>query len=460
MEFGEYLRILRSSWRFVLVAGAVGLVLALVASLVATPQYRSTAQLYVSARSSSSGIDDLVQGTDYSRQIVVSYVDVAKTSLVLKPVIEALELDLTSAELSRLVAVESPKDTVLVNISATSTDPQLAADIANTTGESFSHVVQTQLEGDLSSQRSGVQLTLVEPAVPADAPDSPNILFNLAAGLLLGLALGAGLALVRSITDTRIRSMRNIDEFSDKPILGGIHFDPEAKDRPLVCTELGNPRVEAFRSLRTNIQSLDLGEGGRSIVVTSAGPAEGKSVTTVNLAISLAEAGSRVVLVEGNLRRPRVAEYMGVESRVGLTDVLSGKAKIDDVMHQWGKGQLGIIPAGKTVANARELLGSVVMDNLIQELAGSYDYVLIDCPPVLLVTDAAVVGQKASGVVVVVASGSTKKHAFDTAQRTLESAGAKILGLIVTKLPTKGPDSYGYDAGGYGYGVEESQLHN
>lgn len=457
MELRDYIRILHKSWAFIIAATLLGVGLAAVASLLETPQYQAKTQLYVSVRSDSSATGELVQGTNFARQIVASYVDVVRTSVVLEPVIEELGLDITPAELAETVSASSPLNTVLINISATSTDPQQAADIANATGQSFAQVVQTQLEGDgKDAQSSIVRLTTTQPAVASETPTSPNTKMNLALGFLLGLALGVGVAVLRSVLDTRIHSLHDIEQITEKPLLGGIAFDPDTKERPLIVhADPRNPRAESFRSLRTNLQFLNLGAGGRSFVITSSGPSEGKSTTSANLAISLAETGARVALIEGDLRLPKVAEYMGIESGAGLTDVLIGKAELNDVMHRWGRGQLFVLPAGRVPPNPSELLGSTAMDRVLELMSEHFDYILIDAPPVLLVTDAAVVGKKTSGVIVVVASGSTKKQAFNAAVRTLETAGTKILGLIVTMLPTKGPDSYGYGQYGYGYDAAE-----
>lgn len=459
MELREYIRILRNRWLFILSATITGAGLAIIISLLITPQFRSTVQLYVSVRSASTEVYELVQGADYARQIVASYVDVVETSLVLHPVIEELGLQITPDELAQSLEVASPADTVLITISATSIDAQQAADIANATGESFSRVVQTQLEGDGENDlNSAVQLTITEPAVAATSPHSPNALMNLALGLALGAFLGGVIAVLRSILDTRFHTLRDVELFTDKPILGSISLDPDAKKRPLIVhDDPHNPLVEPYRSLRTNLQFLDSADGERSFVFAGTGPLEGTTVTTANLAISLAETGASVVLVDGNLRRPTVAQYLGIKDRMGLTDVLRGLVEVDDVIHRWGSDDLWVVTAGHAVPNPSELLGSVAMDDLLEELGDSYEYILIDCPPVLVATDPVVLGKKTAGIVLVIASGSTRKPDFDSALGVLEAVGSQILGLVVTRLPLKGPDSYGYGYG-YGYGDIEARL--
>ena len=272
-------------------------------------------------------------------------------------------------------------------------------------------------------------------------------------GALVGLAIGIGIAVLRGVLDTRIHSLHDLAQVTDKPMLGGIALDPDASTRPLIVhADPRNPRAESFRSLRTNLQFVNVEGGPRSFVISSAGPGEGKSTTTANLAISLAETGAKR---RPDRRRPAPAEARRLlsASRVvsGLTDVLIGRAELVDVLQKWGRGYLYVLPAGRIPPNPSELLGSAAMAKLLEKLTAQFDYVLIDAPPLLLVTDAAVVSKLAGGAILVAASGSTKKQELAGAVRALESIGSRLVGIVVTMLPTKGPDSYGY--GNYTYGM-------
>jgi capsular exopolysaccharide synthesis family protein len=312
--------------------------------------------------------------------------------------------------------------------------------------------VQTTLEQPATPDAaSPVQVTTVQPAVVPATPSSPNTSLNVALGTLLGLALGVGIGVLRTVLDTRVRTLHDIEQLTAAPLLGGIAFDPGAPKRPLIVhADPRSPRAESFRSLRTNLQFLNIEGGPRAFVVSSAGPGEGKSTTTANLAIALAETGARVALVDGDLRLPRVADYMGIEGGVGLTDVLIGRVELADALQKWGRGQLFVLSSGQVPPNPSELLGSAAMDHVLAALTEHFDYVLIDAPPLLLVTDAAVISKKTRGVILVAASGKTKKHDLTGAIRSLETAGGVLLGLVVTMLPTRGPDSYGYGAYTYG----------
>lgn len=455
MELREYVRILHKNWILITVIALLGLGAGAGASALATPQYEARTQLYVSVRSDVGNTGDLVQGTNYARQIVGSYVDVISTGIVLDPVVEELQLDMTGAQLANSISASSPQNTVLINISATHSSPEQAALIANAVGESFKDVVQTELEPESVTGESSVNLTTTQQALTPQSPVSPNTTRNLALGLLLGLALGFGVAVLRSVLDTRIHSLRDIEQVTDKPLLGGIVDDPDAQKNPLIVHAQPNSgRSESFRALRTNLQFLKVGSTNRAFVITSASAGEGKSTTAANLAFSLAQTGARVALLEADLRQPMVAKYLGIEGGAGITDVLIGKAALNDVLQRWGRTQLYVLPAGRTPPNPSELLGSAEMEQLISTLNEHFDYVIIDAPPSLAVTDAAVLGGMTAGLLLVVASGRTTKQAFDGAMRTLETAGTNVLGIIVTMLATKGPDSYGY--GGYGYGAPET----
>lgn len=457
MELRDYVRIVYKNWVLIVAITLVGVCVAAGASLLTTPKYEATTQLYVSVRSDGSTSGDLVQGSNFARQSVESYVNIIGTESVLGPVVDELGLEESTAQLSAQVTASAPSGTSLIDITVTDEDPVRAAEIANAIAASFSHLLQNELEVvESEDATSSVRLTIVQSADVPSSPVSPRVTLNLALGVLVGLALGLGIAVMRSVLDNRIHSLHDIEQVTDAPMLGGISFDPGAKKQPLILhADPRSPRAESFRTLRTNLQFLAVNDEselrGRSYVVSSAGPGEGKSTTTANLAIALAEGGARVALIDGDLRLPKVAEYMGVEGGAGLTDVLIGRAELGDVMQRWGTNQLFVLPAGKVPPNPSELLGSKAMDGLLTSLKEVFDYVLIDAPPLLLVTDAAVISKKTNGALLIAASGSTRKQGLEMATRTLAAAGGDLRGVIVTMMPTKGPDGYGYGAYAYAY---------
>lgn len=457
MELRDYVRILHRNWILILVLLILGLAGGAGYAAMQQPKYVASTQLYVSVRTDGAATGDLVQGTTFARQMVTSYVDVVSTALVLDPVIQELGLNDSVAGLSSRVSATTPLNTVLIDITVTDDDPEQAAEIANGVASSFQEAVQNTLEQPAAEGAvSPVQINVTEPAVPATSPTSPNVRMLIVLGGILGLAVGIAIAVLRTVLDNRIHTLHDIEALTDRPVLGGIAFDPGATKRPLIVhADPRSPRAESFRSLRTNLQFLNVDAGPRIFVVSSAGPGEGKSTTTANLAIALAETGARVALVDGDLRLPRVADYMDIEGGVGLTDVLIGRVDIADALQKWGTNDLYVLPSGQVPPNPSEMLGSAAMDQVLKPLGEYFDYVLIDAPPLLLVTDAAVVGSKTRGVIIAAASGKTKKQELAGAVRSLETAGVNLLGVVVTMLPTKGPDSYGY--GAYTYGATHAE---
>ncbi len=460
MELRDYLRVLHKHWALIVIVTLLGIATGAGASILMTPKFEANTQLYVSVRGESQGVGDLAQGSTLARQSVSTYASIVKTESVLGPVVAELGLDETSQALAERVQASAPLNQSLVQISVTGDDALETAKIANAVGLSLKSVVEDQLEASTEEdQPSLVSLSTVQPAAVPEAPVSPRVPLNLALGALIGLALGLGIAMLRFVLDTRIHSAHDVEQTTNAPLLGGITFDPDAKKRPLIVhADPRSPRAESFRTLRTNIQFLAVSDTaepkGRSFVISSAGPSEGKSTTAANLAIALSQSGLRVALVDGDLRLPKIAEYMGLEGGAGLTDVLIGRVEITEVLQRWGRDQLFVLPSGKVPPNPSELLGSKAMEDLLKQMMGHFDYVIVDAPPLLLVTDAAVLAKRTNGALLVAASGSTKKAELASAVRSLAAAGGALQGVIVTMLPTKGPDSYGYGAygayGGYG----------
>ena len=456
MELRDYLRILQKNWILIVACVLVGIAGASTVSISTTPEYVSTTDLYVSVGSGAgSASSELVQGTSFARQAVASYVSIVTSASVLDPVIDELDLKMSSRQLASTVTATSPPNTVLLQITVTNADSGLAAEIANSIGTNLANVVVNVLEKPEGAGESLVRITTVQQAVASADPSSPNVPLNLALGLLIGLASGIGAAVLRSALDTRIHSAGDIAVVTDTPMLGGFSFDPEASKRPLIIhVDPLNPRAESFRKLRTNLQFLDVDARPRSFVITSSIPGEGKSTTAANLAISLAETGARVALVDGDLRRPSIARLMGIEGAVGLTDVLIGRAELADVLQKWGRTYLYVLPSGRIPPNPSELLGSRNMEHLLSTLASEVDYVIVDAPPVLLVTDAAVISKFTGGSILIAAAGRTTKAELAGAISALEIVGNSLMGIVVSMLPTKGPDAYGY--GTYAYGDANS----
>lgn len=448
MELKDYIRIIRKRWRVIVAATLVVLAGAALATTLSPRIYEAKTQLFVST---SGGVDTgaLLQGSNFTQQRVKSYADVITTPKVLDPVIETLGLNTTAAKLGTQITATVPLDTVLIEVAVASPDPKVAATVADAVGRQFTTTV-ADLESVGEGNSSPVKVTIVSaPTVPI-APISPKPARNLALGVVLGLLLGLGLALLRDLLDTTIKGEKDCAEVTDATVIGGISFDPEAPKRPLIVqSDPHSPRAEAFRTLRTNLAFVDAANHPRSIVVTSSIPGEGKTTTTANLATTMAATGSKVCVIEGDLRRPRLLEYMGMDGSLGLTNVLIGKADLNAVIQQFGDTSVFVIGAGSVPPNPSELLGSTAMHETLQELESRFDLVVIDAPPLLPVTDAAVLSTIADGTVVVVGAGLVDRDHLGKALQSLEAVQGRVLGLVINLLPTKGGEGYSYYREGY-----------
>ncbi|NMM24103.1 MAG: polysaccharide biosynthesis tyrosine autokinase [Phycicoccus sp.] len=448
MELKDYIRVIRKRWRVIVSVMLVILAAAALATAMSPKVYQAQTRLFVST---SGGGDSgaLLQGSSFTQQRVKSYADVITTPSVLDPVIQQLHLGTTAAKLESQITATVPLDTVLIEVAVTNADPRVAAQVADAVGKQFTITV-AELESVSGNASSPVKVTVVSnPTVPT-VPISPKPTRNLALGLVLGLLVGLALALVRDLLDTTIKVERDVQDLTNVTVIGGIGLDPDAVKRPLIVqADPHSPRAEAFRTLRTNLQFVDAANHPRSIVFTSSIPGEGKTTTTANLAITMAASGVRVCVIEGDLRRPRLLEYMGLDGTVGLTNVLIGQADLADVLQQFTDTNVYVIGCGSVPPNPSELLGSTAMIETLRQLESRFDVVIIDAPPLLPVTDAAVLSTITGGTVVVVGSGQVNRDQLATALRSLDAVKGRVLGLVFNKLPTKGADAYSYYRAGY-----------
>lgn len=449
MSLRDFLSAIVKSWYVIVLLSCIGALAGFLLAKNETPMYEAEAQVFVSVRGGDNS-QELLQGSNFISKQVKSYIELVHSPLVLEPVLQDLGLDMTSAQLASQVKAGSPLDTVLINIKVTTKLPEQSSDIANGVASSLATVVS-----ELESRSDGqvpVKVTPSQEAIAPNSPVSPDIKQSTAFGFILGLAISIVYIVLRLTLDTRVREIEDVDDVSTYSRVGTIHFDQDAPVHPLIIQDSPYTlRSEAFRRLRTNLQFLDVEGGAQTITVTSAIPGEGKSTTAMNLAIALADAGSRVIIVDADLRRPTVGKIMALPEEVGLTTVLIGKASIDDVTQPWAHDNLSVMTCGAIPPNPSELLGSVAMTRVIEELKEKYDIVIFDTAPLVPVTDGAVLAKLTDGALLVVGTGTVNKHQVKEAIDALEKVGARILGIVANRVPVsknKKKDQYGYY---YGY---------
>jgi capsular exopolysaccharide synthesis family protein len=453
VDLRDYLTIVRARWVLITMCTLLMIALAALFTWSATPQYASSSRLFVST-SGASDDAQANQGGQFSLQRVKSYADLLTGQQIAKRVVDELKLDESPKALAAQISATSKLDTVILTVTVTDPSPERAKMLVDAVSDQFVSYV-AELETPPGKDEATIKATVVDPGTEPSAPVSPRPKRNLALGLVLGLLLGVGLALLRETLDTSVKTIKQLEDLTDAPVLGSITYDTDAGRNPLI-DELGTyaPRVEAFRVLRTNLQFIDPDQQRKVFVITSSLPGEGKTTTATNLAMTLAEGGERVALIEADLRRPKISHYLNIEGSVGLTTVLLGRVSLHEAMQQTAQHPgLDVLSSGRTPPNPAELLKSHSMSTIIKELRNDYDIVLIDAPPLLPVTDAALLASQADGAILIVRHGKTTADQVRAASERLTAVGSAPAGVIFNMTPVKGGGAYGYGYG-YGYGYE------
>lgn len=445
MELRDYVAVLRKYWVSIVCVTLLGIATAAVVTLVTPPTYTARGAVFLAVRGGDTA-SELAQGASYATNQVRSYAQVATTPTVLQPVIAKLGLDTTPAMLADSVTVSIPTNTALIEIAVIDRNPELSARIAQATSEQLVATVEQLAPADANDKRA-VVATIVTPAMVPLEKTTPRPALNLAVGLLSGLLLGFGQAVLRNTLDRSIRTEDDVARATDHSVIAKVPFDSDAAEHPLVMfTDPHSLRAEAYRKLRTNLQFLEVAKGteSNSFVVTSSIAGEGKSTTSINLASTLAESGKRVLLIDADLRRSTVAKYLNIEGSVGLTTVLIGRATLDDVVQPIGNGGFHVVAAGEIPPNPAELLASDAMKRLLVEATGLYDTVVLDAAPLLPVTDAAILSTMTGGALIVAGSGVVTVPELEDSVATLDQVNGTTLGIVLNKAKVGNSDGYYY----------------
>jgi len=444
MKFIDYVHAVRKSWLLIAIVALLGAAVAFGLAKTATPTYQSSSKVYVGV-STGGTVDELVQGSTFTQNLVQSYAQIATMPVVLDPVIARLGLDTDARSLAKSVRAETPLNTVIIEIVVTDSDPERAARIANAIAFQMPRTVDS-LSATRENAQATVNVTTVSRALVPAYPVSPNTRLQTALGLGLGLLAGVLLALARHLLDTRLRGVEDIAALTDVPVLGAIPLwrGPES-ERVSILRRPRSPRSESYRRLRSNLEFVKEG-GATCVVVTSALPGEGKSTTAANLAAAMAEDGSRVLLVDADLRRPTVADTTGLESALGLSTVLIGKAQLFGTVQRWGDTTVDVLTSGEIPPNPLQLIESRAMGTLIEHARTAYDFVVFDSPPLLSLVDAAVLARRTDGPLVVTSSGRTRRKQLASALETLRVADVTPIGIALTRARAGDSTSYAYYA--------------
>lgn len=441
MELRGYLDLLRRRWWLLLLGPLIAGLSAFGISYSMTPTYQATATLLVN----QTQVPGVVQYNDIltSERLTNTYAELVKREPILRDVSTRLGLPTGSAGLSQKISVSTVRNTQLLRVSVRDQNPTRAADIANTVSQSFIDDNATQLT------RPGT-VSIAEQATVPGSPVSPNVILNTILGAVLGMVIASGLVALQEYFDDTVKTSKDIEAIPGAFTLGVVsRFSTKQSgpdSRPALSSISTAESAESYRQLRTNVHFAKLANELKTILVTSANPQEGKSTSVSNLAVVLAQAGQRVIVVDTDLRRPSLHRIFHLPNSFGLTGLLLSEVEAPDAaLLPSGVENLWVLPSGPLPPNPSELLTSPAMERMIQALRANADYVLFDSPPILAVTDASILAARTDGAILVAERGRTRTEALRRAHETLLRANARMLGVVINKAK-RGGSGYGYYA--------------
>lgn len=432
----------RGKWLIALVAIFSAAVSYFWSYYLITPLYQSSAMFYVnnSAVTFGNAEADISAGDILAaKSLINSYIVILQTRESLNEVIELAEVSRTCEELGDMITPASVDETEVFEVIVTSEDPYEAERIA--------HAITEILPTRISDIIEGTSARIVDTAVLASKPSSPNCVGNAIIGFLLGASISASVIILREVFDFSVRTEKDISDVCDYPVFASVpDMTASAKTRgkvPLAIKKRQSPvgrdisfeAAEAYKLLRTKICLSFTDEKSCHVIgISSALANEGKSLSAVNLAYVLSELGVRVLLIDCDMRRPSLPDKLPIAQVPGLSNYLSGNSTLQEVIQSCqmqGKGNpFAVIAAGRIPPNPAELLSSAKMSKMLERLHGAYDYIVLDLPPVETISDALAVAKELDGMLLVVRQNYCKRTVFSAAVRQFEFAGTKILGIV------------------------------
>lgn len=335
------------------------------------------------------------------------------------------------------------------------------------TNRGFLDNLRKQVSGnDIAAQGSDNNISVIEIAIPPELPIGPRRLMTVFAALFLSTLFGMGLALVLEYLDDSIRSTEEIEQFLQLPALAAIPRIDQLQKRKLLLVGSDNepsedylasellihadPRsslAEAYRHLRTSILLSTAGHAPKSLLITSSLPSEGKTTTATNTAISLAQTGAKVLIIDADMRRPRLHSIFDIDNRAGLSTLLASQlsdAEIDEAVRQDEKSKLFLLTSGPIPPNPAELIGSEQMATLLRMLQNRFTHIVVDSPPIASFTDGVLIASMVDGVILVVHAGKSSKQVVRRSRQLLNEIGAKVFGVVLNNVNLNSQDNYYY----------------
>ena len=474
VDLTRYLGVLLHGWWvIVLVAVSFTGIAYLYSSLTKETVYSARATILI--QDSGSGVGPGLGNIRASSDLARTYLQLLTTRPLLEKVIEEMGIPYDVDSLRRQVRISVRGGTALMDVRVQTSDPDSPVRIANTLAQVFIQDRQTSRLADIArlealaaaqgttdtaalvaGQLSTLgSMSVVEEAIIAESSVTPSLEKNLLLGGFLGAFFGVLMAFFVDYSSNRIKSVEQIDRLFQlgnvTPSIMGVIFEWTAKEVPeeTLVVEHSPDSVysEMFRQVRTGVQFATVTNRAKSLLITSVGPREGKSTIMCNLGAALAQGGSRVIIVDSDLRRPTLHRFLGVDRRAGgLSTLIADTEAPASYVRGTSIPGLSVLPSGPVPTNPADLLSSPRMSQIIDQLVEECDFLLLDSPPIVAAADSTILASKVDGVILVVTMGETRTDTFSEALRQIQRAGSPILGYLVNKVKTQrlGYGSYRY----------------
>lgn len=415
--------------------------------------YTSFGVMHISNKPAAKEAETTIQQNDIetSKSLSTTYTEILKTRIFLDDVSKASGRGYSGDEIAKMLTVAQVNDTELLKISVKSPRPFDSFMLTQT--------IMKKAPDKLTSVYKSGEVEIVDPPQYCEKADDKGYPQNIALGFMLGLMLSCAYAFVYEFFDKRVHKAEDVANRYDISILGETAQGAVKKHRrktndlseetkKIISANTDFDTVETYKSIRTNIMfSMPMLDRARNIVVTSASPEEGKTTTVINLAITFAQTGARVIIIDCDLRKARVHRYLGLSRKDGVSNVVCGYSKLDEAIKRNVRDNLDCLTAGEIPPNPAELLQTEEYAEMLKNLEEQYDYIFTDTPPITVVTDAAVLMKHCDGVVIVARNEMTTYDLLDTAVSEVKNSGAPLLGAIIHDSSEK-QKKYGYYRGG------------
>lgn len=435
MTVAAYLQILRRSLPLIFALALLGGVGSWGYAQFIPKQYRSYASVLVIPERGES-TSELVQGSSFVQNIVESYKFLVSTPYVLQPAIDRAGLDTTPGRLARQLSVQTPLNTVVIEIAVTDGSPTAAQRTADAITVSLVEAVtkvSPRVEGE-----AAVRLEIISGATLPQSFVSPDIRGYTLGGATLGLVLGLLISLLREQLRSRPRTAEDVTH-TGLAVLGEIPSSPKGMSVPQrILQNPGGQLAESFRALAASLRFASVDRPAKVMIVTSADPADGKSSIATGLGLTLAEAGRRTLIIDADMRKPSVARLLDLDGSVGLTTVLVQDATLEDAVQEWGHPNLHVLTSGPSTPNPGHLMTSGQLNDAIGRARDAYDTVIVDSPPVLSVSDARWLAPLTDGVILVAMARKTPMRAIRGAIDAISSTHAVVFGLVLNRVRLQG----------------------